>query len=335
MLSRLLLSACAALALSSCAPRLQPSFDPAVQPRADDLGPHGDLMEWWYLSGYLPAQKLAFHWAQFKVSPPNFPTDVFFSHVAVTDLTTGKVTFLEQNESPQLGTGKASYPPLKLRDGDWTFEQTVSGPRGEFKLNAGPLRLTLLPQKPPVIHPPGYSGVPELTGAMYYQSITRLGMGGTVAGKDVTGGVAWLDHQWGGMSAGTQARWDWLSAHMDGGEDLMLYRVLLPGGKVVQTFGTITDQAGQVRAATNVVMEPGRVWKSATGRDYVLDWHVRAGEFDLNVKAAHDDQELVSKGTRIVYWEGPVELSGTWRGQPGQGSGMMELVAGSLDSKKR
>ena len=27
-------------------------------------------MEWWYVSGYLPEPKLAFHWAQFKVAPP-------------------------------------------------------------------------------------------------------------------------------------------------------------------------------------------------------------------------------------------------------------------------
>lgn len=111
---------------------------------------------------------------------------MFFSHIAITNLTTGKVTFIEKNDSPNPFTGKASYPPLKLRDGDWTFEQVGN----DFRLNAGPLALNFVPQKPPVIHPPGYSGVPELTGAMYYQSITRLGMTGTINQKCAGGRVA-------------------------------------------------------------------------------------------------------------------------------------------------
>lgn len=280
-------------------------------------------MEWWYVSGYLPENQLAFHWAQFKVALPGVPTDAFFSHIAITNLKTGKVTFLEKNETPNLWNGKASYPPLKLRDGAWTFEQVGK----EFKLNAGPLALNFVPQKPPVIHPPGYSGVPEVTGAMYYQSITRLTMSGTIIGQPVQG-VAWLDHQWGGMLAGQKARWDWMSVHLSGGEDLMLYRVMTMEGQSVQTFGTITSKEGVARAATNVVMTPGRTWTSDTGRQYTLSWQVKADEFNLNVNALNDPQELISKGTRTVYWEGPIRVEGTWKGQPEQGHGMMELVAG-------
>lgn len=50
------------------------------------------------------------------------------------------------------------------------------------------------------------------------------------------------------------------------------------------------------------------------GCDYVLDWYVCVGEFDLNVEVVYDDQEFVSKGICIVYWEGLVELLGIWCG---------------------
>lgn len=327
-MQKLMFGVCVLL-LIGCAPRLKPSFNPAVQPSATDFGPHGDPLEWWYLSGYLPEEKLAFHWAQFKVSPANIPTDVFLSHVAITDLTTGKVTFLEQQDNPSqgIGAGKVSYPPLKLQDGNWTFTQ---GKNNFFTLNAGPLKLKLAAQKPPVIHPPGYSGVPEITGGMYYQSITRLNMTGSIGQRPVKG-VVWLDHQWGNMSVGKKALWDWMSIHMDNGEDLMIYRVLTAKGKQVQLLGSIVDQKGVARPATNIRMTPGRTWTSKTGRTYVLDWKIQADEFDLAVQALNDEQELLGKSTKIVYWEGPIQAKGTWRQQSVTGTGMMELVSGLTD----
>lgn len=321
---RLLLFGLTGLLLSACAPRLAPSFDPRTQPSATDFGPHGDLMEWWYVSSYLPDQKLAFHWAQFKLELPQYPLPFLVSHVAVTDLNTGKVQFIEHN--PSLSSGKISYPPLKINDGTWTFQQSETA----FDLQAGPLALKLTPQKPPVIHPPGYSGVPETTGAMYYQSITRLALTGNINHQPVAG-TAWLDHQWGNMAAGRKASWDWISLHLADGEDLMLYRVRTPDGKIVQTFGSIVDQQGIAHAAGNLQMQPGRVWTSPSERSYVLTWHVWAEEFDLKVSAIHDSQELLSQSSNVAYWEGPIEAQGTWRGQPASGTGMMELVSGSLN----
>lgn len=117
----------------------------------------------------------------------------------------------------------------------------VSGFWGEFKFDVGFLCFILLFQKLLVIYLFGYSGVLELIGVMYYQSIIWLGMQGIVVGKDVMGGVVWFDYQWGGMFVGMQVCWDWLSVYMDGGEDLMFYWVLLLDGKVVQIFGIIID----------------------------------------------------------------------------------------------
>ncbi|ANE43238.1 lipocalin family protein [Deinococcus puniceus] len=321
MKKALLLAAAAAALLSACAPT-QTTFDPLVQPLATDLGPHNNLMEWWYVSGSLPEEGLAFHWAQFQVRPPGVPLPIMISHVAVTDLATGKVTFIEKN--PAIGSGTASFPPLKLTNGDWTFQQEG----GAFDLKAGPLNVRLTPQKGPVIHPPGYSGSPE-TGYLYYQGITRLALDGQINGRTVKG-EAWLDHQWGNQIPGQAALWDWMAVQLAGGEDLMVYRVRTAAGKQTQLVGSIVDKAGVARAATNLTLEPGRTWTGSGGRVYTLSWRVKADEFDLNVDAVRDEQELLSRSTSIAYWEGPVRVSGTWRGQPETGKGMMEIVGGSL-----
>lgn len=320
-MKKLLLLSFSALLLG-CAPRA--TFDPAVQPKADDFGPHGDPIEWWYLSGYLPEQKLAFHWAQFQVYPPELPLGIpaYFSHIAVTDLNTGQMRFWEQ--SPALGNGQASFPPLKLSNRDWTFNQL---PDNVFQLDAGPLKLSAKALKPPVIHPPGYSGVPEVTGAMYYQSITQLALSGSIGGQAVKG-MAWLDHQWGGMNIGRKGVWDWMSIHLQSGDDLMLYRVRTLDGQAIQTFGTVVDKSGAIRALQNLKMQPGRTWKSESGREYTLTWKLEADGLALDVAAVRDQQEMLGGSTRIVYWEGPIEVSGTWQGAATQGNGMMELVSG-------
>ena len=135
------------------------------------------------------------------------------------------------------------------------------------------------------------------------------------------------------MEAGKQARWDWMRVHMQSGDDLMLYRVTTMDGQPVQTFGSIVDEEGRVRAAGNVSMMPGRTWTSATGRQYVLSWQVKADEFDLKVNVVNDPQELFSYGTRVAYWAGPVHAQGTWQGQPATGQDMMELVVGGLKGR--
>ncbi|GAA5514381.1 hypothetical protein Dcar01_03136 [Deinococcus carri] len=310
----------ATLLLSACVPTLQTAVDPARLPAATDYGPHAFPMEWWYVSGFLPEEGLAFHWAQFQVRAANVPVPVMISHLALTDLRTGQVTFLEQ--SP--GLGQAAFPPLKLGQGNWRLEQQGT----DFRLNAGPLDLTLHPLKGPVLHPPGYSGSAE-TGLLYYQGVTRLALSGQVAGRSVQG-QAWLDHQWGNQIPGRAALWDWFSVQLRGGDDLMVYRVRTPDGRVVQTVGSIVDARGNARPATNLTVEPGRTWQSAGGRTYTLSWHLRADEFDLTAEAVRDEQELLSRTTNIAYWEGPIRVMGTWGGQPETGQGMLEVVGGLL-----
>lgn len=312
----------AALLLSGCAP-VQTVVNPAQLPATTEYGAHANPMEWWYVSAYLPAEGLALHWAQFRVQDSRVPVPLMISHVAVTDLRTGQLTFLEQ----PAGSGEVTSPPLRVRQGAWTLMQAGPEPTAPLSLKAGPLDLTLTPVKGPVLHPPGFSGSAD-TGVLFYQGITRLDLTGTVNGRAVRG-QAWLDHQWGNQIPGRSALWDWFSVHLTGGRDLMVYRVRRVDGSVAQLIGSVVEPDGRVRAVSGLRAEPGEVWTSPTGRAYTLGWRLVSDEFDLSVRAVRREQELLSRSTRIAYWEGPIEVTGRWAAAPAAGTGMMELVSGT------
>lgn len=306
-----------ALLLAACAPRAV-AFDPAHLPDPADLGPQNAATEWWYVSAYLPDSQESFHWAQFKVNYRGLLLHA--GHIAVTDLAKNTLDFLE-NRSQE---ASLSFPPLRVQQGDWKLVQEGN----LYRLTAGPLDLTLTPLKAPVLHPPGYSGTPEV-GRMYYQSITRLDLTGTIAGKAVHG-LAWLDHQWGDQTPGRAALWDWFGLHLSDGSDLMLYRVKKLDGTVVQLAGSRVGTDGVAREVKNLSMTPTRSWKSPTGRSYSLAWQVEADGLSLSLNAVRDDQELLAKSTSVAYWEGPVAGEGTADGQSIHAEGMGEFVGGAL-----
>ncbi|GGM05092.1 lipocalin family protein [Deinococcus aerophilus] len=315
---------CGSVFLTACLPAPL-AFDPAQLPAASDLGARNAGTEWWYVSGVLPDSGLAFHWAQFKVNYRGLPYHA--SHIAVTDLRNNRLYFVEN------GDQKATFgfPPLSVSQGEWKLTQNA-GPDAPFQLNAGPLNLTLTPARNAVVHPPGYSGTVE-TGRLYYQSITRLDVGGTVqVGQETrpATGQAWLDHQWGDQQPGAAARWDWFGLHLSNGSDLMLYRVKNADNVVVQVAASLVGPDGVAHTVENVTMTPGRVWRSPSGRDYTLGWQVSGAGLNLTLAPLRDDQELLSTTTSVAYWEGPVAGTGTVNGQAVTASGMGEFVGGVL-----
>ena len=309
------------LLITACVPAPM-AFDPNRMPAPDALGANNVATEWWYASGVLPESGLAFHWAQFKVNYRGLPYHA--SHVAVTDLRGNTVNFVEND----VQTTSFGFPPLLVQQGDWTLQQTDK----TYRLTAGPLNLTLTPQKAPVVHPPGYSGTAEV-GRLYYQSITRMAVSGTVtvAGQPREArGTVWLDHQWGDQTPGQAALWDWFGVHLSNGSDLMLYRVKTLDGRVVQLAGSEVGADGVAREVKNVTMTPAREWVSPSGRKYVLDWAVASDRGTLTLKAVRDNQELLSKSTSVAYWEGAVQGDGTWGGAAVRAEGMGEFVGGAL-----
>ncbi|HGY10392.1 MAG TPA: carotenoid 1,2-hydratase [Oceanithermus profundus] len=322
-----------ALLLTACAPRLQ-GVDPSHPPRPDQWDPQPAPVEWWYVSAYLPESDLAFHWAFFKYYAPEgyrvlglparalFPYAFASQHLALTDLRADRFRFLERHDFPALkATVRGS--PLYLELEGWRFEQTRRG----FRLAAGPVDVELIPQKPPVVHPPGWSGTAE-TGRMYYVSYTRAELRGAVAGREVRG-TAWIDHQWGEQMSGVAALWDWYGVHLSSGDDLMLYRIRDPRGRVKALHATRVHPSGRAERLEVERMEPLAWWTSpVTGLRYAVAWRVAGKDWALELRPVRLKQEIRGTGLPVAYWEGPVEGFGSWFGREVRVWGMGEFVGG-------
>ncbi|GEM90451.1 lipocalin-like domain-containing protein [Oceanithermus desulfurans] len=321
------------LSLVACAPRLQ-GVDPSRPPSPEQWDPQPAPIEWWYVSAYLPEQGLAFHWAFFKYYAPEgyrvlglparavFPYPFASEHLAVTDLRADRFTFRERHDFPELRAVVRAQPLFLDLDG-WRFQQTPEG----FRLQAGSVDVTLIPTKPPVVHPPGWSGTAE-TGRMYYVSYTRAELRGTVAGREVRG-TAWIDHQWGEQMSGVAALWDWYGVHLSNGDDLMLYRIRDVQGNLKVLHATRVDALGRVSRLEGVRMEPLSYWTSpVTGLRYAVAWRVEGEGWSLELEPLRLAQEVRPPGLPVAYWEGPVAGSGRWFGEAVRVWGMGEFVGG-------
>ena len=319
--------------LVACAPRLQ-GVEPSQPPSPEQWDPQPAPIEWWYVSAYLPDDGLAFHWAFFKYYAPEgyrilglparvvFPYPFASQHLAVTDLRADRFDFQSLHDFPELRAEVRANPLFLDLDG-WRFQRTPEG----FRLQAGSVDVTLTPTKPPVVHPPGWSGTAG-TGRMYYVSYTRAELRGTVLGREVRG-IAWIDHQWGEQMSGVAALWDWYGVHLSNGDDLMIYRIRDAQGNLKVVHATRVDPVGRITRLEGVRMEPLAYWTSPdTGLRYAVAWRVEGEGWHLELEPLRLAQEIRPTGVPVVYWEGPVEGSGTWFGEDVHAWGMGEFVGG-------
>jgi predicted secreted hydrolase len=136
-------------------------------------------------------------------------------------------------------------------------------------------------------------------------------------------GQAWFDHQWGDFRIDLFGGWDWFALQFDDGADLMLYLIRGEDGAVASAAGSYVTADGRTLplAEGDFVLEPtGAVWTSpATAATYPAGWRVRvpAHDVDALVVPMVADQEMDTRATtRIVYWEGAVDVGGE---RPGVG----------------
>jgi predicted secreted hydrolase len=174
--------------------------------------------------------------------------------------------------------------------------------------------------------------------ASAYLSWTRLEVGGTLAldGRELAvAGDGWFDHEWGSSQLGEGvAGWDWFSLRLDDRSELMVYRLRREDGSPdPYSSGTLVraDSSTRRLGVDEVVLEPAGWWTSpATGGRYPSGWRIAVAseQLDLEVAPLVPAAEFDGRGsTGVVYWEGPVEVTGSHRGE-----GYAELTgyAGSL-----
>ena len=177
--------------------------------------------------------------------------------------------------------------------------------------------------------------------ASAYLSWTRLAVTGTLVldGRELAvTGEGWFDHEWGSSQLGKGvAGWDWFSLRLDDRTELMVYQLRREDGSAAPySSGTLVRADGSTRRLTvdDVTLEPTGWWTSpATGGRYPSGWRlvVPSEQLDLKVAPLAPGAELDGRGsTGVVYWEGPVEVSGSHRGE---GYGELTGYAGSLEGR--
>ncbi len=325
-----------------------------------DHGAHPEFqLEWWYYTGTLDGggKRFGYELTFFRTgmdvvasNPSAWNVDeLHVAHFALSELTDGRFQFFERVHRSGPGIAYARPGGLDVKNESWTA-RFVDGGEGPptMALRAFAdgilLELELVPLKPPVIH--GADGVSQKADgagrASHYYSMTRLDTTGTLSIDGVLAtvrGESWMDHEFGtNQLAPEQVGWDWFSLQLDNGEEVMLYQLRREGGTIdPNSSGTAVDRDGGALHLTRAEFDVTalRDWTSeASGATYRIDWDIEIPGLDalLRVRPSIDGQELVTtRSTGIAYWEGAVEVEGTWRGQPVRGHGYVELTGYRAD----
>ena len=326
-----------------------------------DHGSHDRFRtEWWYYTGNLTAQdghafgyQLTFFRRgmpldQVETLPSRWSiTQLYLAHFAVSDLKAKQFRYVEKLSRAGLGRAGADTDRLHVWIDRWRAEAlepkgTASeGERQILEASEGDLAiaLTILPEKPMVIH--GTGGISrkgaESGQASHYYSLTNLSTTGRITighdSFDVTG-TSWMDHEFGSADLGPDlVGWDWFSLQLDDQTELMLYRLRHADGSADQlSNGTFIDREGHAQplSVKDFTLEPISFWTSPLSKArYPQQWRLTIPSRDLLLELAPRmaEQELrTERSTQVTYWEGAIESRGTSRGKPITGVGYMELT---------
>ncbi len=332
------------LLLSAFQPAL-PGYEFAF-PR--DHGSHEEYRtEWWYYTGHLTAddgKRYGFELTFFRVGVDRSPLavgrwalrDLSLAHFAISDIDGRAFRYYEKLNRSSPFTANAAADKLDVFNEEW---RAMTLPDGSWRLAAGAGRdaidLVLTSRKPPAIH--GENGVSvKAQGAGYashYYSMTRLEVRGTVNGRKCRG-LAWMDHEFGSAALReNQQGWDWFSIQLDNDAELMLYQIRRSDGTPdLSSSGSLITSDGEVihlrRDDTRIT--PAGTWHSPhSGATYPMGWRVAVPKFGIDVvlQPLLRDQELVTRGsTGVTYWEGAVDVSGTFGNNSASGSGYVEMT---------
>lgn len=308
--------------------------------------------EWWYYTGHLETEggkRFGYQVTFFrfglrdrqkeeKDKPPLF-SDLYLAHFALSDKQEKKFLFRERANRGYGDKAGASVDRYRVWNEDWKVEGKGNSHVIEVRDRDMALRLNMTPLKPPVLHGEnGLSQKGEGKGrASYYYSLTRLETEGELeigGRKEKVRGLSWMDHEFGSDQLGEeQVGWDWFSIQLDNKTEIMLYLMRKKDGSVdPYSSGTVIYQDGTTRHLTlnDFRIEVVERWKSPkSGGDYPMRWRVviPVQEIELEIAPFFAGQELdTRKSTKVTYWEGAVQISGSYRKKQIQGLGYVEMT---------
>ncbi|KFE55796.1 iron ABC transporter permease [Pseudomonas syringae] len=312
-------------------------FTPVTPGRAfafpqDHAAHPGFRIEWWYITANLKDEKgqdFGVQWTLFRNalragdqgSGWNEGT-IWMGHAAVTSATRHYAA--ERYARGGVEQAGVKLAPFSAWIDDWSMssDTPTANPLASLQLQAKgahfAYRLHLSSSKPLVLQgQQGFSKKSEQGQASYYYSQPYFEAKGevTLDGKRYqVSGPAWLDREWSSQPlTANQTGWDWFSVHLEGGDELMLYRMRQKQGEPYLT-GTWISANGNTEQlnAKDISLEPLADTEVA-GHKMPTRWSVKIPgkgldiiTVALNPKAWMDLQ--------IPYWEGPITLSGSHNG---------------------
>jgi predicted secreted hydrolase len=312
-------------------PSSQPTtFKPIEFPR--DEAPHDNLTEWWYYTGHLEAddgRRYGFELVFFQTVRGDYPV-LYLGQFAITDRARG--TFQHANRVAQ-GSQIGRQDGFDLTIEDWRMRGALGRDQVQANMDGYGLTLDLMARKPAVLH--DHDGLVSfgVAGDSYYYSYTRMTIEGTLMDHGTplaVRGQAWFDHQWGNFLV-LGGGWDWFSAQLDDGSELMLNHLRDDQDRIVGVWGTYVEPSGSFRALSEAdfAIHPTGTWTSPkSGGVYPMGWSVRLAEprYELLFTPVLQDQELVAEFGPLTSWEGANEIDGTRDGRPVRGQGYVELT---------
>jgi predicted secreted hydrolase len=347
LLLALLLAAAPAFAAPAEAPTGAPIYAPALpgQPLAfpADHGAHPQYRtEWWYITGWLdtPGGPQGFQVTFFRTrpdvdqrNPSAFAArQILFAHVALSDPKVGKLLHGERIARQGFGLAEAAVGDTDIVLDDWSLKRQADG---RFHARAGgkdfTLDLVFTPTQP--VLPEGENGFsrkgPLETQASRYYSIPHLKVSGALSrgGRPApVTGQAWLDREWSSTYLDPRAvGWDWTGLNLDDGGALMAFQVRDAKGRALWAGGSLRRPDGSITRfdPSDVAFAARRRWRSPrTGVDYPVEQTLTVmlptGPRAFPLTPLFDDQELDSRPSGPVYWEGAVRTIG--------GRGYLELT---------
>lgn len=287
-----------------------------VTPSADGVQP-AHPCQWWYWSGQLrgaSGRRYGFQLAFFAAEAVRGLLWGQMAHWAVVELGGGR---FRSGSRVWLGAPRRVEGRFELACDGAAARGGDGLDRLRLDLGGDTLDLTLRGDHV-VPHYDGRRHDYAFGGYTYYYSRPRMRAVGELRGRgghERIEGDVWFDRQYGDLSSALVEGWQWFSAHLDDGQQIMVFSF---NNAAAERFGAIVDASGQARwlGPDALHIEPRARWRSPrSGVDYPCAWRLRTDAHDLEIWTRVRAQEM--NGARWlgpIYWEGACEVAGSHRG---------------------
>jgi len=314
------------------APDNAPDYASVTAPRPlrfpADFGSHPDFRtEWWYVTGWLKTPQgdpLGFQITFFRSKPATdaanpsafAPRQLLIAHCALSDPKRGRLWQDQRIRRAGMQLAEAAEGDANVWIERWSLKRENEKYLAKIDAEDFSLDLTLAETQAVLLN--GDAGIsrkgPSPQAASYYYSLPHLKVSGGISrngAKSQVSGEAWFDHEWSSEYLEPEAiGWDWIGINLDDGAALMAFRIRGLQGEQRWAGGTYRGGDGQVRILqpADIEFRAGRQWISPrTGIGYPVEWLVRLGSREIELKPLLDDQENDTRlSTGAIYWEGAV-----------------------------